>query len=83
MASQLLIAGATGTLGKRVVPAALAAGHHVRALSRRERTDDSGTDWRKGDLLAGDGVDAALDGVDVVVICATQATGDKDVTSDQ
>ena len=81
MASQLLIPGATGTLGKRVVPAALAAGHHVRALSRRERTDDSGTDWRKGDLLAGDGVDAAVDGVDVIVNCATQPTGDKDVTS--
>ena len=81
MARQLLITGATGTLGKRVVPAALAAGHQVLALSRRKRTDDSGTDWRRGDLLAGTGVDAAVDGVDVIVHCATQGTRDKDLKS--
>ena len=76
-----LVTGATGTLGKRVAPAAVAAGHQVRALSRRDRTDDSGTDWRRGDLLAGTGVDDAADGVEVVVNCATQPTGDKDVKS--
>ena len=81
MAKRLLVTGATGTLGKRVVPAALGAGHQVRALSRRERSNGSGTDWRTGDLLAGTGVDAAVDGVDVIVHCATQPTGGKDIKS--
>ena len=37
--------------------------------------------WRQGDLLTAAGIDAAVDGVDVIVNCATQPTGDKDVTS--
>jgi uncharacterized protein YbjT (DUF2867 family) len=41
----------------------------------------TGVHWAQGDLLANTGVDAAVDGVDVVVHCATQGTGDKDVTS--
>ncbi|MEO3757929.1 NAD(P)H-binding protein [Mycobacterium sp. B14F4] len=81
MPREVLLTGATGTLGSRVLPAALAAGHRVRALSRRDRSDDSGVRWHRGDLLAGTGVDAAVDGVDVVVNCATQPTGDKDVTA--
>jgi len=81
MAHRILITGATGTLGARVVPAAAAAGHTVRALSRRDRGDDGTVRWHRGDLLAGTGLDAACDGVDTVVHCATQPTGDKDVTS--
>ena len=38
MARHVLVTGATGTLGRRVVPAAVAAGHQVHALSRRDRT---------------------------------------------
>jgi uncharacterized protein YbjT (DUF2867 family) len=81
MAARVLVTGATGTLGRRVVPAALAAGHQVSALSRRDRTDDSAVHWRRGDLLAGSGIDEAVDGVDVIVNCATQPTRDKDVAS--
>jgi uncharacterized protein YbjT (DUF2867 family) len=82
MPCTVLITGATGTLGRQVVPAARAAGHRVRAISRRSHADDAGpVRWYQGDLLAGDGIDAAVDGVDVVVHCATQATGDKDATS--
>lgn len=78
---RVLVTGATGTLGRRVVPAALAAGHQVYGLSRRDRTDDTAVQWRRGDLLAGAGVDEAVAGVDVIVNCATQGTRDKDVTS--
>jgi uncharacterized protein YbjT (DUF2867 family) len=81
MAARVLITGATGTLGRRVLSAALAAGHQVSASSRRDRSDDSAVHWRRCDLLAGAGVDEAVDGVDVIVHCATQGTGDKDVTS--
>jgi len=80
---EVLITGATGTLGTDVVAASLAAGHRVRALSRSQRTDDTGAQWRQGDLLTGAGIDAAVEGVDVVVNCATQPTGGKDVTSMQ
>jgi uncharacterized protein YbjT (DUF2867 family) len=81
MASHVLVTGATGTLGHRVVPEATAAGHQVRALSRRSRVGYTGVHWSRGDLLSGSGVDAAVDGMDVIVHCATQFTRDKDVTS--
>jgi uncharacterized protein YbjT (DUF2867 family) len=81
MARQVLVTGATGTLGRKLVGAATAAGHNVRAMSRRSHVGYTGVHWSQGDLLANTGVDAALEGVDVVVHCATQGTGDKDVTS--
>ncbi|MGV0744853.1 SDR family oxidoreductase [Mycolicibacterium sp. XJ870] len=79
MARTVLVTGATGTLGHHVVPEAVGAGHHVRALSRRERVGYTGVHWQRGDLLAADSLDAALDGMDVVVHCATQPVGSKDV----
>jgi uncharacterized protein YbjT (DUF2867 family) len=81
MARDVLVTGATGTLGRQVVGEATAAGHRVRALSRKEHIGYTGVHWHRADLLAGEGVSAAVDGVDVVVHCATQGIGDKDVTS--
>jgi uncharacterized protein YbjT (DUF2867 family) len=81
MAREVLVTGATGTLGRKLVGAATAAGHHVRAMSRRSHVGYTGVHWSQGDLLAGTGVDAAVDGMDVIVHCATQGTRDKDVTS--
>lgn len=83
MAARVLVTGATGTLGRRVVGAATAAGHQVLAMSRRPHVGYTGVHWAQADLLTGSGVDAAVDGADVVVHCATQATRDKDVTSMQ
>jgi uncharacterized protein YbjT (DUF2867 family) len=83
MTRHVLITGATGTLGHRVVGEATEAGHKVRALSRRGHVGYTGVHWSQGDLLANTGVDAAVEGVDVVVHCATQGTRDKDVTSTQ
>jgi uncharacterized protein YbjT (DUF2867 family) len=81
MTRQVLVTGATGSLGRKLVGAATAAGHHVRAMSRSSHVGYTGVHWSQGDLRANTGVDAAVDGVDVVVHCATQGTGDKDVTS--
>ncbi|MGV0873762.1 SDR family oxidoreductase [Mycolicibacterium sp. XJ879] len=81
MAHSVLVTGATGTLGHCVVPEAVDAGHQVRALSRKNRVGYTGVHWAQGDLHSGTGLDAALDGIDVVVNCATQPTGGKDVTS--
>jgi uncharacterized protein YbjT (DUF2867 family) len=81
MRGDVLITGATGTLGHRVVGEATEAGHTVRALSRKPRVGYTGVHWAQGDLLSGDGIDAALDGVDTVIHCATQGTRAKDVVS--
>ncbi|HVQ50575.1 MAG TPA: NAD(P)H-binding protein [Mycobacterium sp.] len=81
MIRYVLVTGATGTLGRKVVGAATAAGHHVRAMSRRSHVGYTGVHWAQADLFANTGVDAAVEGVDVVVHCATQGTGDKDATS--
>jgi uncharacterized protein YbjT (DUF2867 family) len=83
MTHEVLVTGATGKLGRKLVGAATAAGHRVRAMSRRSHVGYTGVHWSQGDLLANTGVDAAVDGVDVIVHCATQGTGDKDVTSAQ
>ena len=81
MAREVLITGATGTLGHRVVGEAIEAGHNVRALSRKSHVGYTGVHWAQGDLLSGDGIDAALDGIDTVIHCATQGTRGKDVVS--
>ena len=69
--STILVTGATGTLGTPTVAQLKAAGHDVRSLSRR-----TGPGLTTGDLLTGDGIAPALDGVDTVVHLAT---GLKDV----
>jgi uncharacterized protein YbjT (DUF2867 family) len=80
MTRSVLVTGATGTLGRDVLRAAVTAGHAVRAISRRDHPNDA-VAWRRCDLLTGTDVDAAVDGVDVILHCATQFTGSKDVTS--
>jgi uncharacterized protein YbjT (DUF2867 family) len=62
----ILVTGATGTLGKPTVARLRTAGHDVRSLSRR-----SGEGLATGDLLTGEGIDAAVDGVSTVVHLAT------------
>ncbi|AWB96811.1 DUF2867 domain-containing protein [Agromyces badenianii] len=67
----MLVTGATGYIGGRLVPRLLAAGHDVRVLVRRpERLRD--VPWRRDvDVVAGDlddraSVDAAMEGIEVV-----------------
>jgi uncharacterized protein YbjT (DUF2867 family) len=62
----VLVTGATGTLGIPTVDRLRAAGHDVRALSRR-----SGPGLVTGDLLTGAGIEAAVTGVNTVVHLAT------------
>ncbi len=83
MSRHVLVTGATGTLGRKVVGEATAAGHQVRAMSRRSHVGYTGVHWSQADLSAGSGVDGAVDGIEVVVHCATQPAGGKDVASMQ
>jgi uncharacterized protein YbjT (DUF2867 family) len=69
--SVVLVTGATGTLGKPTTVRLAAAGHDVRALSRR-----GASGLTTGDLLTGAGIPEAMDGVDAVVHLAT---GKRDV----
>ncbi|WP_448618649.1 SDR family oxidoreductase [Geodermatophilus sp. URMC 65] len=69
-----LVTGATGTLGAPTVTRLRAAGHDVRALSRR-----SGPGLTTGDLLTGAGIHEAVAGVDTILHLATGSRGRGDV----
>ncbi|MFD8632923.1 SDR family oxidoreductase [Streptomyces sp. NPDC059533] len=70
----VLVTGGTGTLGKPLVARLREAGHEVRVLSR------SSADFPV-DLRTGDGLDAAMAGVEVVVHCASSPGGGDDVAA--
>src|SRR6478752_4498936 len=57
----VLVTGATGYVGSKLVDELLARGEHVRTLSRRGAGKG---DARTGDVLSGTGLHDALDGVD-------------------
>ncbi|MFF4906714.1 SDR family oxidoreductase [Streptomyces sp. NPDC001260] len=65
----ILVTGGTGTLGRLVTERLRADGHEVRVLSRH--TPPYAVDLREG----GAGLDAAVDGVDTIVHCASTQTG--------
>jgi uncharacterized protein YbjT (DUF2867 family) len=62
----ILVTGGTGRLGRSTVDVLRNRGHEVRVLSRRP-----GTDHAVGDLTTGEGLAAALAGVEAVVHLAT------------
>lgn len=66
-----LVTGGTGRLGRPTVAALRAHGHDVRILSRQP-----GADHVVADLATGDGLAAALAGVDTVVHLATSRSKD-------
>jgi uncharacterized protein YbjT (DUF2867 family) len=66
--SRILVTGGTGVLGSAVV-SRLSGPADVRVLSRRAAQVE-GAGVVRGDLTAGEGLETALTGVDVVVHCA-------------
>lgn len=71
-----LVTGGSGSLGRPVISSLSARGVRVRSLSRKP-----GEDHAVGDLSTGEGLAAALAGVDTVVHCAsdTRRFGKTDV----
>ncbi|MFJ6570221.1 SDR family oxidoreductase [Streptomyces sp. NPDC091292] len=65
----ILVTGGTGTLGSLVSERLRARGHEVRVLSRH-------AERYAVDLRTGAGLDAAVEGVDTVVHCASAQRGD-------
>ena len=76
MTSRILLTGGTGTLGRHVAPLLLASGADVRVLSRRVRERDGAITSVRGDLETGEGIDAAVTGVDTIVHLAGTAKDD-------
>jgi uncharacterized protein YbjT (DUF2867 family) len=64
---RVLVTGATGRLGRALLPRLAAAGHLVRAMSRQDRPALGGAEWIRADLTTGHGLKEAVDGVDAVV----------------
>ncbi|MFW6694474.1 SDR family oxidoreductase [Streptomyces sp. MAR4 CNX-425] len=84
MTSPILVTGGTGTLGRFLVPRLRDAGRDVRVLSRsgHDHGKEHGRDveFVRGDLLTGEGINAAVKGVSVVLHCASGKKGDEAAT---
>jgi uncharacterized protein YbjT (DUF2867 family) len=76
MKAPILVTGGTGTLGRHVVRRLREEGREVRILTRNVRPAEPGIGYIAGDLEAGKGIDAALDGVETIVHLAGSAKGD-------
>src|SRR6266496_30157 len=74
----ILVTGGTGTLGSLVVARLQDAGRKVRVLSRRSREDGEGIEFVRGDLAKDEGIEAAVEGAEIIVHCAGTAKGDED-----
>ena len=77
----ILVTGGTGTLGRLLVPRLQAAGRAVRVLSRTAHEPANGVEYVSGDLTTGEGIDAAVDGVEVIVHAAGASKGDEHTTA--
>src|SRR5919107_851404 len=78
MTSPILVTGGTGTLGRHVVRRLRDAGNNVRVLSRRSHEAEDGIQFMSGDLATGEGIEAAVDGIETIVHLAGSAKGDED-----
>jgi uncharacterized protein YbjT (DUF2867 family) len=80
MTSPILVTGGTGTLGHLIVRRLRDAGSNVRVLSRRSHAAKDGIQFMSGDLATGEGIEAAVKGVETIVHCAGTAKGNEDQT---
>jgi uncharacterized protein YbjT (DUF2867 family) len=76
MTTPILVTGGTGTLGKHVVRRLRAAGRDVRILSRSRHAAEPGIEYALGDIATGEGVDAAVEGVETIIHLAGSQKGD-------
>jgi uncharacterized protein YbjT (DUF2867 family) len=78
MTSPILVTGGTGTLGRHVVRRLHDAGSNMRVLSRHSHESGDGIEFMTGDLATGEGIEAAVDGIETIVHLAGSAEGDED-----
>lgn len=65
--STVLVTGATGFIGRRLVPALLEAGHEVKAMTRHPETYDGDGTPVHGDVFDPGSLAEPLEGVDVAI----------------
>jgi uncharacterized protein YbjT (DUF2867 family) len=75
--SPILVTGGTGRLGHLVVRRLRDTGRDVRVLSRRPHEAADGIEFVTGDLARGQGMEAAVEGTEVIVFCAGSRTGEE------
>lgn len=63
----LAITGGTGFVGSHLIDAALAAGHRIKALARREQTARNGLEWVSGSLEDREAVHRLVIDADAVI----------------
>jgi nucleoside-diphosphate-sugar epimerase len=64
---RLAITGGTGFVGSHLLDVALAQGHRVAALTRREQQPRDGLDWIEGSLQDRDALHRLVDGADAII----------------
>jgi nucleoside-diphosphate-sugar epimerase len=64
---RLAITGGTGFVGSHLIEIALAAGHRVKALTRRDQAPLDNLDWIAGDLSSRDALEQLVDHADAVI----------------
>jgi UDP-glucose 4-epimerase len=77
---RVLVTGASGFVGRYVMPAIANRGHSVRALSRRPV---EAVEFFEADLLQPPTLAAALKGIDAVVHLAISVTPDREILRDE
>jgi uncharacterized protein YbjT (DUF2867 family) len=75
--TKLAITGGTGFVGSHLIAQAVAAGHEVRALTRRAQPATEGVIWSEGALDRPDSLAALVQGCDAVIHVAGVINGDK------
>jgi nucleoside-diphosphate-sugar epimerase len=64
---KLAVTGGTGFVGAHLLDVALAAGHEVTALTRRDQPPRDGLTWVAGNLQDRDALEKLVDGADAVI----------------
>jgi nucleoside-diphosphate-sugar epimerase len=72
---RLAITGGTGFVGSHLIDRALAAGHEISALTRREQPSRNRLLWLRGDLQDRDALEKLVDDADAVIHVAGVITG--------
>jgi hypothetical protein len=82
MTPPIQLTGGTGTIGGRVVRRLREAGRAARVLGRRGHTSGDGIGYVTGELAAGEGIEAAVDGAGAIAHRAGGANCEEDETGD-